>query len=175
MEPAEIEFLAEDELIDIIPNFTHPQLNLVANEIGPFSPNLPTKVPLWIAIYLKEKQKCTIIAPGWMSIENLKLLKQNEMDSPVFVEMPSEHYKEIVHSLSYYCGMDIKDIDEIKTLIKDIWDIRMSKLRASTDLFIRSDSDHARVNQLTRMEINYIRSLLMEGLDLSMKLKHCSD
>jgi len=36
--------------------------------------------------------------------------------------------------------------DEIRTLVKDIWDIRMAKLRSSIDNFLKSEATHARVH-----------------------------
>ena len=40
---------------------------------------------------------------------------------------------------------DIPHADETRTLIKDIWDIRISKLRSSIDTFVKSDATHAKV------------------------------
>ncbi len=34
----------------------------------------------------------------------------------------------------------------MKALIKDIWDLRISKLRSSMNEFVKSDSLHAKVN-----------------------------
>lgn len=42
---------------------------------------------------------------------------------------------------------DIPRADEVKTLIKDIWDLRIAKLRSSMNEFIKSDSLHAKVTQ----------------------------
>ena len=36
--------------------------------------------------------------------------------------------------------------DEIRTLVKDVWDIRMAKLRSSVDVFLKSDATHAKVD-----------------------------
>ena len=41
---------------------------------------------------------------------------------------------------------NIPRADLIRTLIKDIWDLRTAKLRSSIDTFIRSDTTHAKVN-----------------------------
>ena len=41
---------------------------------------------------------------------------------------------------------DMPRADEVKTLIKDIWDLRIAKLRSSMNEFIKSDSLHAKVN-----------------------------
>lgn len=35
--------------------------------------------------------------------------------------------------------------DEIRTLVKDIWDVRMAKLRSSIDVFLKSEATHAKV------------------------------
>ena len=40
---------------------------------------------------------------------------------------------------------DIPGADEIRTLVKDIWDLRVAKLRKSTDTFVKSDATHAKV------------------------------
>jgi GINS complex subunit 2 len=40
---------------------------------------------------------------------------------------------------------DIPRADEVKTLIKDIWDLRIAKLRSSMNEFIKSDSLYAKV------------------------------
>lgn len=42
-------------------------LNLQGN-FGPFYPQIPIKVPLWLAVALKKRGKCTIRPPQWMSI-----------------------------------------------------------------------------------------------------------
>ena len=40
---------------------------------------------------------------------------------------------------------DIPHADETRTIIKDIWDIRVAKLRSSIDTFVKSDATHAKV------------------------------
>ena len=40
---------------------------------------------------------------------------------------------------------DIPRADEIRTLIKDIWDLRISKLRSSVDDFVAQGATHAKV------------------------------
>ena len=37
-------------------------------DFGPFLPQLATKVPLWLAVALKKRGKCTIRSPEWMSV-----------------------------------------------------------------------------------------------------------
>ena len=40
---------------------------------------------------------------------------------------------------------DIPHADEVRTLIKDIWDLRIAKLRKSIDLMVSQQEVHARV------------------------------
>lgn len=42
---------------------------------------------------------------------------------------------------------DIPRADEMKALIKDLWDLRVAKLRSSMNEFIKSDSLHAKVRE----------------------------
>ncbi len=51
--PAENEFFAENELIQIIPNFKEEAFTFVSGTFGPFRPAKPVTVPLWLAVYLK--------------------------------------------------------------------------------------------------------------------------
>ncbi|KAK7498100.1 hypothetical protein BaRGS_00010688 [Batillaria attramentaria] len=165
MDPSEVEFLAEKESISIVPNFTLDQIYLISGDLGPFSPGLPTTVPLWMACSLKQRQKCRIVPPDWMDVEKLSEKKQEELESKFFTQMPSNHYLEVSQLLLQCATDDIPKADEVKTLIKDIWDLRMAKLRSSVEVFVKSDATHAKLNHLTLMEINTVRPFLTAALD----------
>ena len=58
---------AEDTLVTIIPKFSRRDpYRFIGGTYGPFIPNLPVKVPLWLALHLKKNQKCQIQAPLWL-------------------------------------------------------------------------------------------------------------
>ena len=59
----------------------------------------------------------------------------------------SQFYKKImiVHIVLFSAMDDIPKADEIRTLVKDIWDLRTAKLRSSIDTFVKSDASHAKV------------------------------
>ncbi|XP_035231671.1 DNA replication complex GINS protein PSF2-like [Stegodyphus dumicola] len=174
MDPSELEFLAEQEVVTVIPNFTHGKLYLIRGDCGPFTPSIPVQVPVWLAINLRQRQKCRIIPPEWMSVEKLEEIKQEETDSTIFTPMPSKHYKEIAQLLFDVAAPDIPNADEVQTLIKDIWDIRMAKLRSSVDAFIRSEESHAQVDNLTEFEINFVRPLLTAALFQLQRFKQAA-
>lgn len=66
---------------------------------------------------------------------------------------------------------DIPQASEIKTIIKDIWDIRMSKLRTSMDALMKSGGSYGRLDHLTMMEINSVKPLLPQSMDELHKIK----
>merc|ERR1712224_1108513 len=71
----ELEFFAEDEIIEIVPRFSLPgngKLKLFSGIYGPLRSNTKVKVPLWLAILLRRECKRSIIIPLWLNIENLK-------------------------------------------------------------------------------------------------------
>lgn len=42
--------------------------SLWQGDLGPFNPGLPVEVPLWLAINLKQRQKCRLLPPEWMDV-----------------------------------------------------------------------------------------------------------
>lgn len=40
-------------------------------DLGPFNPGLPVDVPVWLALNLKQRQKCRIVPPAWMDVGKL--------------------------------------------------------------------------------------------------------
>jgi len=171
MDPTEVEFLAEKELITVVPNFSLDKIYLIAGDLGPFNPSLPIDVPLWLALNLKQRQKCHVQPPEWMCVEKLEEKKTEELEAPFFTPMPNRHYMEVTQLLLKYAINDIPHADEIRTLVKDIWDLRMAKLRSSIDTFTKSDSTHAKLNHLTLLELNTVRPFLGKALDHMFMLR----
>ena len=46
---------------------------------------------------------------------------------------------------------DVPSADEVRAVVKDIWDLRLAKLRKSTDLMIRQQETHAKVRNSENM------------------------
>lgn len=81
MDPYEIEFIGENRIVSVIPNFSHDKIFLICGEFGPFRAGLPMNVPLWLGVMLKQKQKCRIVPPDWMDMEVLENIKEEEKRS----------------------------------------------------------------------------------------------
>uniref|UniRef100_G3MNK0 DNA replication complex GINS protein PSF2 n=2 Tax=Amblyomma TaxID=6942 RepID=G3MNK0_AMBMU len=175
MECADAEFIAEKTLVEIIPRFKEGKLYLITGDVGPFEPGKAVSVPLWMALNLKQRQRCHILPPAWLCKEYLLEKKQEEIDSPVFTKMPCEHYLEVTQMLFDVGAADIPNASEVRTLVKDIWDIRQAKLRSSVDAFVKSDEVHARVDHLTMMEVITVRRLLCGALNHLNRLRQGSN
>lgn len=171
MNPSEVEFLGEKQLVSIVPNFNFDVIHLISGSVGPFRAGLPCKVPIWLAVCLKQKQKCRIVSQEWMDIEVLNERKEEEKASKLFTAMPSYHYMDESQILLNVANDDITDADNVRIAVKDIWDIRMSKLRTSVDAFMKIEGVHARLDHLTAMEINNIRPLLPHALDQMLRIQ----
>ena len=47
---------------------TLPIVSCPQGDLGPFNPGLPVQVPVWLALNLKQRQKCRILPPPWMDV-----------------------------------------------------------------------------------------------------------
>ncbi|KAL4685833.1 hypothetical protein H8959_001430 [Pygathrix nigripes] len=171
MDAAEVEFLAEKELVTIIPNFSLDKIYLIGGDLGPFNPGLPVEVPLWLAINLKQRQKCRLLPPEWMDVEKLEKMRDHERKEETFTPMPSPYYMELTKLLLNHASDNIPKADEIRTLVKDMWDTRIAKLRVSADSFVRQQEAHAKLDNLTLMEINTSGTFLTQALNHMYKLR----
>lgn len=171
MDPEEVEFLAEQQPVTIIPNFSLDRIYLIQGDLGPFNPGLPVEVPLWLAINLKQRQKCRVIPPEWMDVEKLEQIRDEERKQDIFTPMPNPYYMELTKLLLNYAADNIPKADEIRTLVKDTWDTRIAKLRLSMDSFVRQQEAHARLDNLTLLEIHTTGAFLTQALDHMYKLR----
>lgn len=174
MDPDEIEFIGEKVNISIIPNFQLDVIHLISGEFGPFRPGLPVYIPLWFAMHLRKQQKCRIVPPHWMNVDLLEEKKEEEKQTRYFTRMPSDHYMVEAKLILSLFPEDIPQSQIIRTLIKDIWDMRTSKLRTLMDAIVKGDDDYAKLDNLSMIEIYTVRPLLPQILDLVDRFKEVS-
>uniref|UniRef100_A0A5B7AEY6 DNA replication complex GINS protein PSF2 n=1 Tax=Davidia involucrata TaxID=16924 RepID=A0A5B7AEY6_DAVIN len=166
---AELEFLAEDEMVEIVPNMRMDPLNLICGDFGPFRPQIATQVPMWLAVALKKRGKCTIRPPEWMSVEKLTQVLEAERDSERFFQPLPFHYVEISRLLFDHARDDIPDVYMVRSLIEDIKDVRFHKI--GTGLEIISERTHAlKLKNLSAMEVNIVRPFVVRALQTFYKL-----
>lgn len=79
--------------------------------------------------------------------------------------MPSEHYMIEAQLILSTAPDDVPQCEQIRTIVKDIFDIRESKLRTSIDAFIKGEGTYAKLDHLTLFEIHSVRPMLPHALD----------
>jgi GINS complex subunit 2 len=155
MTTAESEFFAEETLITISPNFSHDKLLFTSGSFGPLEAGDPCVVPLWLAITLRKRGKCTIVIPDWMSTSSLEQNILNEKSRETFEPLPF-HYREISQLLLNYARDDIKEPDRAAALLQDIDNIRMDRAKMGmigsivyqfSSLFL-ANSEHSRSRRI---------------------------
>lgn len=97
------DFVAQDELIEIVPNFRYAkQIHLISGDFGPFQPSVPCKVPLWLAMNLHNQSKCSVLLPQWCN--ELVEFQRRQMDSTAQADeklqkVPHEFWREILNMI----------------------------------------------------------------------------
>ena len=56
---------------------------------------------------------------------------------------------------------DILRADEVRTLVKDLWDMRSAKLRKSMDLMMTGGATHGKVREYNTNRMNMCRAYFM--------------
>ena len=118
MEPSEIEFLAEKDKVEVVPNFTANTLYLLEGDVGPFNAGLSLEVPIWLATDLRQRQKCRILQPDWMDPEVLEEVKEKEKEETLFTKLPNPQIFVFANLILDVATSDISKADEIKTFLK---------------------------------------------------------
>ena len=119
--PAENEFFAEDVLIEIIPAFRGDKFSFVSGTFGPFKPGKPIIVPLWLAVYLKQRKKCAVQLPLWMDLAFLKKVRDEERElQERFSDSLPHRFFENAHLLLTHCKDDFADIPQTRSVLEDI-------------------------------------------------------
>ncbi|KAL2650024.1 hypothetical protein R1flu_018152 [Riccia fluitans] len=161
---AEVEFLAEDDMVVIVPSLRMDTLHLICGDFGPFMPQVPTSVPLWLGIAMKKRGKCRLRAPEWMSVENLTQVLELERESPQEFQPLPFHYVEVSRLLLDNARDDLIDVYMVQTLIEDIRNVRFHKVQSGLQNL--SGKTHAvKLKNLAAMEVSLIRPFFVRALE----------
>ena len=173
------EFMAEEELVEIIPSFKYPKkLTLISGDFGPFVPSIPIKVPLWMALNLKRQQKCTIIIPRWV----IELIKMSDVqdDKVSMINMSgsdgksgsaaSEHWREILKLLEVYCDLMPSCVDLIErreAILRTSAHALFRHAASSTPILISDVT----VSNVSRAELQIIKVIVQRAFNVFQKLR----
>jgi hypothetical protein len=82
---------------------------------GPFSPNLPVDVPLWLALALHGMKRCRLLPPEWLSPAALAAVDEAERASGSRFEPLPEGFLEVGRLLLTRCRgeFETREYDEV--------------------------------------------------------------
>jgi GINS complex subunit 2 len=170
----EIEFLAQDDLVEIIPMFKCDEMNLVQGSFGPFEVNVPIEIPLWVALTLRKRGKCKLVQPNWLTAEHLQNLitKEKESGQEDLSEVP---YHFFVHSLmllavSNQNGSDFQKSDTIRLGIEDLLHYRDQKIQRGL-LKLEEPQKALELLNHTVVEVVKYREIITKCLNILDKMK----
>ncbi|CEQ42465.1 SPOSA6832_04275 [Sporobolomyces salmonicolor] len=120
---------------------------------GPLTPPQKASVPLWLAVHLKKKRKCRIIAPGWMSVLYLEQILREETTQGDFSDLPRD-YLEVSKVLLEVASDDLPAPDRLRLLLKDIREARQAKVREGLGAV---NAVHLGMPNLSTLELSELR------------------
>lgn len=157
------QFLAEKESIRILPNFRMAKLKLIAQEVGPFLPQSPSTVPLWLAIFLRKQSRCRIIIPDWLTVDALTELAKLEKENEGYQKV-HDRYLEVASLLLQYAADDFDDVNKVRSLLEDIQQVRMEKVRQGLEKTLQAKISLLNLSDLSTMEISQIRPFVLQSM-----------
>lgn len=168
----EVAFLAEQELIMILPRYTMNGTQLVGQNMPKLKSLQRAQVPIWLAILLKKQNKCNIVTPDWLTVPFLKSKYAEEQRRKDRVTQLPWHWIPISKILLDICPDDFVDSPhELRSLIQDLREIRMLKTRQG---FAMIDDEYLELTGLSLLEINEIRPFLIQSMNTLRELKKVS-
>jgi GINS complex subunit 2 len=174
--PAELDFMAEEELVTVIPRVALPLIALVSGDFGPFEPDEPCTVPLWLALSLKRAGYCSVVTPSWLRPDALLAYREEEEQNAGIVTKLPFHYHQIASMLLSFAADDIGQADRVQELLEDLVTVRQGKLRALLhELVAEYEANNPmRLGYMGSMELFRLRPALIHILTTqrSLQLAH---
>ncbi|KAJ1972617.1 DNA replication protein psf2 [Dimargaris xerosporica] len=164
----ELEFLAEDSLVALIPTHRMDVLHFISGSYGPFQPPNRIEVPLWLARLLKKKRRGHIQPPAWLSCAYLERKYEEEQRQPDrFSALPSR-YMEIANVLLECAEDDIPQSHTVKRLLQDLREIRQSKAQAGLGAV---NPIYLQMDNLGVVELNEVRPVFCQAFNQTRRLE----
>ena len=156
--PEELTFLAEEQtIVKISPFFSINSIKFISGTYGPFKAGREAKVPLWLALFLTSNKSCNMIPPKWLNVSSLKKIAYNEQQDKNSLSKINSQYMEISYAFFNRSPHSINELDQVRSLISDIWARRTEKIRQSIILNSHEEAKYLSFPNATSMEIHLFR------------------
>lgn len=171
--PSELSFMAESEIITIIPRQQLEKLDLIGGQIPKMRPPQRSDVPIWLALLLKRQKRAIIVPPDWLSVETLETRLEEEKkvdatgDATGFSKLPFQ-WLAISDLLLDVASDDIPDADYVRRLLRDLRETRQAKARDGLEVL---EDRILQMDNIGLSEINEIRGLFSGTMDVLRKLQ----
>ena len=137
---------------------------LTQGTVDEMRPPEPISVPLWLALFFKKRDKCRLTPPDWLEPEALETtLTEERTNTGQFAEIPF-HYSEVAKELLECAADDIPEVHRVRSLLKDIEDVRRGKVERGLRNFDQNTMS-VKLTNLSAMELNRIRTVAAGALD----------
>ncbi|KAG5488842.1 hypothetical protein JIQ42_00459 [Leishmania sp. Namibia] len=145
-------FMAMEVPATIVPRFTMDRVDCLGGSYGPFAPNYPIDVPLWLALYFRQTDTCAIQPPDFLRVEYLRDVIERERTNDQGFESLPFYFYEIAKKLTERgCGgggggggnsgsgsddgATIPHVVEVVRLVNEIHAMRQQKLKNLMTVF----------------------------------------
>ena len=160
----EVAFFAGDQQITIQARAPLPGLQLLDGDLDEVAALRQTEVPLWLALFLKRRGKCRIVAPDWLAPEQLEeTLAEERRNQDRFAPLPY-HYLEVAFELLNAAEDDLQDANRTRVALVDLEDTRRAKVARGLKNIDRS-VNVIKLPDISAMELNRIRGVAVGALD----------
>ena len=167
---SELDYISENYLIEIIPNFHSEKISLVSGDYGPFKPNRIIKIPLWLAVKYKNNNQCKIIIPSIYENSYLNGVLESEKENKNSLFDLPPNFFEISNILFNNAEDDFDDIKKARCFVADIKTLRQNKINNMLKN-IKNEDLYLKLNGLTSIELEQIRPLLKNIFPFRLKIK----
>ncbi|KAH7887553.1 Psf2-domain-containing protein [Phlebopus sp. FC_14] len=164
--PLELELIASEQLVEIVPLISMEKTAFISGAYGPLRPPTKSRIPLWMATNLKLKKKCHIVPPDWLSVEFLQERLSRETSQPEFSKLPFR-FAEVAKVILDVASDDVQNAEKVRSLLKDLHEARQAKSR---DGLGKLDHSELSLPNLCSMEINEIRPFFIQAMGIFTQL-----
>lgn len=166
-------FAAQQALVVILPRFTMRAVKGIASIYGPFYPNTPAQVPLWLALHLRETDTCTVVPPFFLSVAYLSEILTRETGDPDNYQPLPYYYYEISTQLLRVAKKDVPDVTEVIRLLSEVHVTRKQKLTKAISQFTRQNLavPGLTLTNLASFEIELLKNTVAPVFDSAERLE----
>ncbi|EPY42271.1 GINS complex subunit 2 [Angomonas deanei] len=160
-------FAAQEVPITVIPRFAMEKVeSMNGASYGPFSPNYPVEVPLWLALYVRQTDSCKVQLPSYLRKDYLqKVLERERSNERSFERLPFYFFeiaKCLLQSTSHASTSSAAEEGEVRRLVRDLQHIRQRKLQDSMAVLEGEGSPMTipgiKLTNIISTELHYLRS-----------------